>query len=68
MRALDLSTVTWRKSSYSNDDGGECLEVADNLPHIPVRDSKTPTAPALVFATSAWASFVDGVKGGPLAG
>ncbi|MFF7850864.1 DUF397 domain-containing protein [Streptomyces sp. NPDC007910] len=64
MRALDLSTVTWRKSSYSNDDGGECLEVADDLPHVPVRDSKTPTAPALVFATSAWASFVDGVKAG----
>lgn len=64
MRALDLSTVTWRKSSYSNDDGGECLEVADNLPHVPVRDSKTPTAPALVFATSAWASFVDGVQAG----
>ncbi|MFJ5877683.1 DUF397 domain-containing protein [Streptomyces sp. NPDC093088] len=64
MRALDLSTVTWRKSSYSNDDGGECLEVAGNLPHVPVRDSKTPTAPALVFATSAWASFVDGVKAG----
>ncbi|MGW4726994.1 DUF397 domain-containing protein [Streptomyces sp. NPDC004291] len=65
MQAVDLSTVTWRKSSYSNYDGGQCLEVADNLPHIPVRDSKTPTAPALVFATSAWASFVDGVKGGP---
>ncbi|MET9930589.1 MULTISPECIES: DUF397 domain-containing protein [unclassified Streptomyces] len=64
MRAIDLSTVTWRKSSYSNDDGGNCLEVADNLPHVPVRDSKVPTGPVLVFATSAWASFVDGVKAG----
>ncbi|MFI8948015.1 DUF397 domain-containing protein [Streptomyces sp. NPDC053750] len=31
MRAIDLSTVTWRKSSYSNQDGGNCLEVSDDL-------------------------------------
>ncbi|MGW9439917.1 DUF397 domain-containing protein [Streptomyces sp. NPDC055607] len=64
MRAVDLSTLTWRKSSYSNEDGGECLEVADHLPHVPVRDSKVPTGPVLVFATGAWGSFVDGVKAG----
>ncbi|MDW4907408.1 DUF397 domain-containing protein [Streptomyces sp. ADMS] len=28
MRAYDLSTVKWRKSSYSDDNGGECVEVA----------------------------------------
>ncbi|MFJ9357571.1 DUF397 domain-containing protein [Streptomyces mirabilis] len=31
MRAIDLSKVTWRKSSYSNQDGGECVEVSDDL-------------------------------------
>ncbi|MFD0073674.1 DUF397 domain-containing protein [Streptomyces sp. NPDC127166] len=67
MRAVDLSTVTWRKSSYSNEDGGQCLEVADHLPLVPVRDSKNPTGPALVFEADAWASFVTGVKGGRLA-
>ncbi|MGW5780484.1 DUF397 domain-containing protein [Streptomyces sp. NPDC003863] len=66
MRAVDLSTVTWRKSSYSNEDGGECLEVADHLPLVPVRDSKNPTGPALVFEAGAWASFVAGVKDGQL--
>ncbi|MYU14471.1 DUF397 domain-containing protein, partial [Streptomyces sp. SID8361] len=30
----DLSTAAWRKSSYSNGDGGECVEVADNLPGV----------------------------------
>ncbi|MDX3115955.1 DUF397 domain-containing protein [Streptomyces scabiei] len=31
MSAIDLSSVTWRKSSYSNSDGGECVEVSDDL-------------------------------------
>ena len=63
MRAIDLSDVTWRKSSYSNQDGGECLEVAPGLPSlVPVRDSKAPARAALLFAAPAWAAFVDGVK------
>ncbi|MFD5324588.1 DUF397 domain-containing protein [Streptomyces sp. NPDC127092] len=62
MRALDLSTVTWRKSSYSNDDAGACLEVADGLPLVPVRDSKNPAGPALLFAAGAWSAFVADVK------
>ncbi|MFD8361732.1 DUF397 domain-containing protein, partial [Streptomyces hygroscopicus] len=42
----DLSVAAWRKSSYSNPDGGNCVEVADNLPGIvPVRDSKNPDGP-----------------------
>ncbi|MFI6008566.1 DUF397 domain-containing protein [Streptomyces sp. NPDC051243] len=31
MRSIDLTGVTWRKSSYSNPDGGECVEVSDDL-------------------------------------
>ncbi|WP_225834768.1 DUF397 domain-containing protein [Streptomyces sp. NK08204] len=65
MRTIDLSNVTWRKSSYSNPDGGACLEVSDTAPSaVPVRDSKTPHGPALVFAAMPWASFVTAVKGG----
>lgn len=30
--AIDLSTAAWRKSSYSNGDGGNCVEVAEALP------------------------------------
>ncbi|WP_323185341.1 DUF397 domain-containing protein [Streptomyces sp. NBC_01239] len=34
-----MSKVTWRRSSYSNQDGGQCLEAADNAPTpvLPVR-------------------------------
>jgi hypothetical protein len=63
VRAIDLSGVTWRKSSYSNPDGGECVEVSDSVPSlVPVRDSKDTTRSPLLFATGAWSAFVAGVK------
>ncbi|MFC8585789.1 DUF397 domain-containing protein [Streptomyces sp. NPDC057217] len=53
----------WRKSSYSGPEGGSCVEVLDGHPSgVPVRDSKTPHGPALVFASGAWSSFVTAVK------
>jgi hypothetical protein len=62
-----LTGAAWRKSSYSNPDGGNCIEVADNLPAIvPVRDSKAPDGPALVFEAGPWSSFVTAVKDGGL--
>ncbi|UIX34974.1 DUF397 domain-containing protein [Streptomyces sp. GQFP] len=62
MRSIDLKVATWRRSSYSNSEGGQCLEVADDLPVVPVRDSKKPDIPALVFPAPAWASFVAAVR------
>lgn len=63
----DLATAVWRKSSYSNGDGGECLEVADGLPGlVPVRDSKVPDGPALVFGAVHWAAFVGAFRDGYL--
>ncbi|MEV7542373.1 DUF397 domain-containing protein [Streptomyces sp. NPDC089915] len=63
MRA-DVNGLSWRKSSYSNGTGGECVEVSDDLPGIvPVRDSKLAGAgPVLVFPPSAWTSFIQDVK------
>jgi hypothetical protein len=58
VRAIDLSNVTWRKSSYSNSDCGNCLEVAADLPLVPVRDSKAPARGVLVFGAEAWGAFV----------
>ncbi|MFI8853578.1 DUF397 domain-containing protein [Streptomyces sp. NPDC053499] len=59
----DLSGARWRASSYSNPDGGNCVEVADGFPGVvPVRDSKDTARRPLVFPTSAWAAFVAEVK------
>ncbi|GLW13967.1 toxin [Streptomyces sp. NBRC 13847] len=55
--------ATWRKSSYSDQNGGSCLEVSDAHPGVvPVRDSKTPQGPALIFPADGWTTFVDAVK------
>ncbi|MFH9041457.1 DUF397 domain-containing protein [Streptomyces sp. NPDC017966] len=57
--AIDLGSVAWRKSSHSNDTGGDCVEVAVGLPGLaPVRDSKNPQGPALLFAADAWNRFI----------
>jgi hypothetical protein len=65
VRAIGLSNVTWRKSSYSNSDGGQCLEVSDDLPSlVPVRDSKDTSRTPLLFGAPAWQAFVTGVKKG----
>ncbi|GGY83485.1 DUF397 domain-containing protein [Streptomyces nitrosporeus] len=62
-RRPDLTSATWRKSSYSNSDGGNCVEVSDDFAGlVPVRDSKRPQGPALVFGASAWSAFVHGVR------
>ncbi|MGY5129557.1 DUF397 domain-containing protein [Streptomyces nigrescens] len=64
-----LTTATWRKSSYSNSDGGACIEVSDDFPAlVPVRDSKDPHRPALIFDATAWSSFVTAVKNAQLPG
>ncbi|MFF8770178.1 DUF397 domain-containing protein [Kitasatospora sp. NPDC015120] len=57
----------WRKSSYSNGDGGSCVEVDDANPGH-VRDSKDPNGPALAFTPAAWNAFVSSVRGGEFGG
>ncbi|WP_414507754.1 DUF397 domain-containing protein [Streptomyces sp. NEAU-L66] len=60
--------AAWRKSSYSNGEGGSCVEVADNLSIVPVRDSKNPHGPALVFPAAGWTTFITAVKNSHFAG
>ncbi|WP_406225502.1 DUF397 domain-containing protein [Streptomyces anulatus] len=67
MRSVDLSAASWRKSSYSNSDGGACVEISDGFAGVvPVRDSKNLTGPALTFAADGWSAFVSAVRNGEL--
>jgi hypothetical protein len=73
---MDLTKVSWRKASYSGNDGGGCVEVSAthdtvSVPHKAdehllylVRDSKDPGGPRLAFTTSEWDAFIAGVKDG----
>jgi hypothetical protein len=57
--ANSLPGTAWRKSSYSSDNGGNCIEVVDGLEFVPVRDSKDEQGAALVFGPNAWKAFID---------
>jgi len=62
---IDLSRAIWRKSSRSNGQGGQCVEVAANLPGIvALRDSKNPHGPKLIFTPAEWRAFLAGVQDG----
>jgi Domain of unknown function (DUF397) len=56
---MDLSRAEWRKASRSSSNGGNCVEVARNLPGIvAVRDSKNPHGPVLAISRDDWADFI----------
>jgi hypothetical protein len=59
----ELTGAKWRKSTRSSSNGGDCIEVADNLPGVVgVRDSKDQSGPALTFRPAQWAQFVEFAK------
>jgi hypothetical protein len=62
---VDLSLAVWQKSTYSGGNGGQCVDVARNLPGIvAIRDSKNPDGPKLIVSPDAWRAFASGVRQG----
>lgn len=60
---MDVIGARWRKSTRSSNNGGACVEVADNLPGIVlVRDSKDRAGGTLTFDPAAWRAFVEFTK------
>ncbi|WP_326808692.1 DUF397 domain-containing protein [Streptomyces sp. NBC_01775] len=61
-----MNEAQWVKSSYSDGQGGNCVEWAPDLMResgaVPVRDSKDIGRAPVVFSRAAWAAFVGGVK------
>ncbi|MFJ2031878.1 DUF397 domain-containing protein [Streptosporangium sp. NPDC087985] len=75
---MDPNNLTWRKSSLSSSNGGDCVEVAElgNASHRPehkknathaVRDSKDPSGPVLYFDLIEWKTFLNSVKSSGIA-
>jgi Domain of unknown function (DUF397) len=62
---VDLTRATWRKSSYSGGNGGNCVEVAVLAGgRRAVRDSRDPAGPALTFSPSEWRAFTARLRAG----
>jgi Domain of unknown function (DUF397) len=59
---MDVTGDVWRKSSYSGDNGGNCVEVGTAGSAVAVRDSKDPEGPRLAFAADTWHAFAEVVK------
>ncbi|MFY1633254.1 DUF397 domain-containing protein [Solwaraspora sp. WMMB335] len=58
-----MTEPNWRTARRSNASGGNCVEVADNLPGLVlVRDSKDRPGATLIFDPAAWSAFVVAVK------
>jgi hypothetical protein len=58
-----MTKSPWRKSSYSGETNGNCLEVRYGVPRaVPVRDSKNPTGPKLSIPAGSWQAFVKHVR------
>ncbi|MET9291340.1 DUF397 domain-containing protein [Streptomyces sp. NPDC003077] len=59
-----MTEAAWFKSSYSNDTGGSCVEIAGLTTHVGIRDSKDKTGPKLLVSASAWSAFLGLVGAG----
>ncbi|TDC10968.1 DUF397 domain-containing protein [Streptomyces sp. 8K308] len=58
----DPSEAAWFKSSYSDENGGTCVEVAELSNRVGVRDSKDTDIAPFTVPKAAWASFVDQLR------
>ena len=54
--------LTWHKSRYSSDQGGNCIEVAKLEKHRAIRDSKEPAGPVLTITPAQWSAFTTAVQ------
>lgn len=61
---MELIGARWRTSTRSSTNGGNCVEVADNLPDVvAVRDSKDRDGAVLAFTPDSWRRFLELARG-----
>jgi hypothetical protein len=56
----------WFKSSYSSEQGGNCVEALRVPSGMAIRDSKDKSGPSLEFTAAAWQTLVASLKSGEL--
>ena len=55
-------TVSWRTSSYSGNNGGNCVQVGSVPGAVLVRDTKDRHGPALALSAHTWQAFAGRIK------
>ena len=51
----------WRKSSYSGDNGGACVEIS-SADAVLVRDTADRSGPVITFNAGTWRTFISSIK------
>ena len=57
------ASMRWRKSSFSQEAGSSCVDVAFGEGGAAVRDSKNTAGPVLAVPAATWRRFVSEVTG-----
>ena len=61
---MDLSSASWRKSSFSAGGGSNCVEVAVLPRALAIRDSKDPHGPVHLLRPAAFRDLIARIKRG----
>lgn len=59
----DMTALEWFKSSYSGNDGPDCVEVALTPGRTYIRDSKTENGLELSVPATTWTEFIHSLRG-----
>jgi hypothetical protein len=59
---MEATDLMWRKSTYSSDQGGDCVEVGHTAGTIAVRDTTNRDGGTLAFSAAAWSSFTASLR------
>ena len=62
MEGTNRGVTTWRKSTYSGSNNGNCVEVGVDRPAVVVRDTKNRAEAVLTFGPDAWRRFTATTK------
>jgi hypothetical protein len=62
MEGTEHALTTWRTSSYSGSNGGNCVEVGETGRAVAVRDTKDRSGVVLTFGPDAWRRFAATIK------
>lgn len=61
---MGLTPSDWRKSSYSGNQGGNCVEIADTAHQVHVRDTQNRPLGYLTFSASNWSALLSSLRKG----